>query len=801
MPSNLTTIPAPRVPLISTDTGLISTEWYRFLFNLYTLSGSGSNTITLDELQIGPPAQPTTTTGGGGSMVYPGAGIANSTGSAWATSYSTTGTGSVVALQTSPSLTSPIIDGANPYITFSNGSAVSVAAGRLWYNGSDGSWNAGMGGGNITQQIGEELFVYGKASAAITDSPLQIIYHTGTVGASGVITFAPTIAGITDENAIVGVATENIALNGFGRVTAFGVIHGITTNGTAFGETWADDDVIWYNPVTGNPTNVKPSAPNIKFQVGIVINAGSGGSGSFQVLLVPGTALGGTDSNVKITSVANGNILSYDGTNSYWRNTDLTAGTGISVSKSATGVLTVTNTSPSSGGTVTSVSGTGTVNGITLTGTVTSSGSLTLGGTLGSIANSQLTNSSVTFNGVAVALGASGTITATATNALTIGTGLSGTSYNGSTAVTIANTGVLGVTGTAPVVSSGGQNPAISMAAANTTTNGYLTSTDWNTFNNKVSMVYPGAGIPNSTGSAWGTSYTTTGSGNVVLDTRPTMSVTGSGFTLQDATDNTKQANFELSGITTATTRTLTLPNTTGTLAALNLAQTFSAAQTFSGAVTQSASAYSFNSTGANWTAGSQTTGTFTVGGTSGTGTITLGRSTVSQQTDIQAGATASGSTKTINLGTGGLTGSTTTMAIGSTFGTSITANGTWSFSTAIPIASGGTGQITATAAFNALSPITTTGDLILGNGTNSATRLAIGTNTYVLTSNGTTASWQAPAAGGSNITTLGMWENKKIISSNYTIGTGNSAMSAGPITINSGVSVTVPSGSRWVVL
>ena len=54
------------------------------------------------------------------------------------------------------------------------------------------------------------------------------------------------------------------------------------------------------------------------------------------------------------------------------------------------------------------------------------------------IPNSGLTNSSVTFNGVAVALGASGTITAVNPNALTIGTGLSGTSYNGSAAVTVA---------------------------------------------------------------------------------------------------------------------------------------------------------------------------------------------------------------------------------------------------------------------------------------------------------------------------------------------------------------------------
>jgi hypothetical protein len=46
---------------------------------------------------------------------------------------------------------------------------------------------------------------------------------------------------------------------------------------------------------------------------------------------------------------------------------------------------------------------------------------------------------------------------------------------------------VTSVTGTAPVVSSGGTTPAISMAAATASVNGYLTSTDWNTFNNKGS--------------------------------------------------------------------------------------------------------------------------------------------------------------------------------------------------------------------------------------------------------------------------------------------------------------------------
>jgi len=77
---------------------------------------------------------------------------------------------------------------------------------------------------------------------------------------------------------------------------------------------------------------------------------------------------------------------------------------------------------------------------------------------------------------------------------------------------------------------------------------------------------------------------------------------------------------------------------------------------------------------------------------------------------------------------------------------------------TAVTIAQGGTGQTTAATAFNALSPITTTGDLIIGNGSNSATRLGIGSNGYVLTSNGTTAAWQAASGGSSSQANAFAW-------------------------------------------
>ena len=75
--------------------------------------------------------------------------------------------------------------------------------------------------------------------------------------------------------------------------------------------------------------------------------------------------------------------------------------------------------------------------------------------------------------------------TGTATPALVAGTNvtISGTWPN-QTINSVAGA-VTGVTATAPVVSSGGTAPDISMPAANASTNGYLASTDWNTFNNK----------------------------------------------------------------------------------------------------------------------------------------------------------------------------------------------------------------------------------------------------------------------------------------------------------------------------
>jgi hypothetical protein len=199
--------------------------------------------------------------------------------------------------------------------------------------------------------------------------------------------------------------------------------------------------------------------------------------------------------------------------------------------------------------------------------------------------------------------------------------------------------------------------------------------------------------------------------------------------------------------------------------------------------------------------------GTGTVSGLTLTGTVTTsGNLTLGGTLAVTPSDFASQSANTVLAAPNGSAGTPTFRALvaadvptlnQNTTGTASNVTGT------VAIANGGTGQTSQTAAFDALAPTTTKGDLIVDNGTNNV-RLAVGIDTYVLTADSAVAAgvkWAAPAGGSSNITAQGMWENNTTISSNYSITSGNNAMSAGPITVASGVVVTVPSGSRWTVV
>ena len=77
------------------------------------------------------------------------------------------------------------------------------------------------------------------------------------------------------------------------------------------------------------------------------------------------------------------------------------------------------------------------------------------------------------------------------------------------------------------------------------------------------------------------------------------------------------------------------------------------------------------------------------------------------------------------------------------------------------------------------------------------------GTALTVYTSNAkylykpSTGELQASEVAASN----GLILNNATVSASYTIGTGYNAMSVGPMTVSAGITVTVSSGQRWVVL
>ena len=95
------------------------------------MSGSFTNG---DCLEVSQPATTIAIIDAGGpcgtsGMVYPGAGIANSTGSAWGTSYTTTGTGTVLALATSPTFVTPVLGTVASGSILTNATGLPVATG------------------------------------------------------------------------------------------------------------------------------------------------------------------------------------------------------------------------------------------------------------------------------------------------------------------------------------------------------------------------------------------------------------------------------------------------------------------------------------------------------------------------------------------------------------------------------------------------------------------------------------------------------------------------------------------------
>jgi hypothetical protein len=546
------------------------------------------------------------------------------------------------------------------------------AEGRMYWNSEDNAktLNIGMAGGAVVQQVGEEIYYRVKASAAISNG--QTVMFTGAVGASGGLLAAPA-TGLTATNAdyYMGVATEDIALNGWGYITQFGVVRGINTTGGA--EAWVDGQTLYYNPaVPGGLTKTIPVAPAAKIEVASVIHAAS--NGSLFVRAEIGFRLSRLN-DVETGTPTTGDLLQYTAGN-YWTHipsANVSVGKATNLAGGATNKIayqtaadttsfidapTVANTflewsgsafqwSSNPLGTVTSVDVSGGTTGVTFTGgPITTSGTITMSGTL------------------AVANGGTGQTTAQAAmnafaGATTSGQYLRG---NGTNVVMSAiqaadvptlNQNTTGNAGSATNVAGGGANQLVYNTAASTTSF-VVAPTVSSTFLKWDGAAFvwdvAGAGSVSSVDVSGGTTGLTTSGGPITSS--GTITIAG---TLNVANGGTGQ--------TTYTDGQLLIGNSTGnTLAKATL------------------------------TAG---TG---ISVTNGSGSITIA-------------ATNNGTVTSVDV-SGGTTGLTTS-------GGPITSSGTITLAGTLAIANGGSGQTTAQGAMNAFAGATTSGQYLRGNGSN----------------------------------------------------------------------------------
>lgn len=219
------------------------------------------------------------------------------------------------------------------FITFDTTPETSSAApGTLYWDSADGNQTLSliMANADAVQQIGEELYIRIKASAAISNG--QVVMFTGSVGASGALTGAPA-TGLTALQAtyILGIATQNIAHNAWGYITYFGLVRNLNTSA------FTDGDLLYYDPsVAGGLTITPPVAPNAKVQIGAVVTS-SASVGAISIRLSYGGELGQFEGNVQITSVSDSQFLKYDGAGGHWENAGILAADVPTLNQNTTG--------------------------------------------------------------------------------------------------------------------------------------------------------------------------------------------------------------------------------------------------------------------------------------------------------------------------------------------------------------------------------------------------------------------------------------------------------------------------------
>ena len=197
------------------------------------------------------------------------------------------------------------------FVQFDTAATVTGAVGKLWYDSGDGSLVTRLKGNNVDLQVGQEnvVLVYNGSGSTITKG--KVVAVSGAQGQRPSVVLADA-----DSEALsaptLGVTAEDIANGAEGFVATFGVIRGIDTSAFTAG------DDVYLSQTAGGFTATRPSAPAHTVFLGWVVKVNAS-SGELFLNINNGWELDELH-NVKITSVANNDILQYDSANQYWKN-------------------------------------------------------------------------------------------------------------------------------------------------------------------------------------------------------------------------------------------------------------------------------------------------------------------------------------------------------------------------------------------------------------------------------------------------------------------------------------------------
>jgi len=155
----------------------------------------------------------------------------------------------------------------NTGLTFNTNNSLTGAEGVLTWNGSDGTLDLGLKGGNVTLQIGQETVFRAKNTTTTNMSDGDVVYITGSDGTNVEIGFAN--AGNATADKTIGIVTEPINISNKGFVTTQGLVRGLNLDPAVY----SDGDTVYLSTTDGGYTNIAPTFPNKKVEIGYVVNA------------------------------------------------------------------------------------------------------------------------------------------------------------------------------------------------------------------------------------------------------------------------------------------------------------------------------------------------------------------------------------------------------------------------------------------------------------------------------------------------------------------------------------------------